>query len=88
MAALALGRPVVTNFGMNTEGVFERERCVELADDEAGMAERIVALLADAEARRALGARARQIYEARFSLDVAVQQILRLRTVAPGVQVT
>jgi len=80
MAALALGKAVVTNHGDNSEGLFERERCVALVSSEGEMAARVTALLAEPEARRTLGARARAVYAERFSIDVVVRGLALLRS--------
>jgi len=80
MAALALGKAVVTNHGDNTEGLFERERCVALVSSEGELSTRVTALLADPEAQQRLGVRARAVYAERFSIDVVVAGLSLLRS--------
>lgn len=80
MAALALGKAVVTNHGENSEGLFERERCVALVSSEGEIAARVTTLLADRAGREKLGARAREVYFERFSIDVVVAGLSLLRS--------
>ncbi len=69
MAALALGRPIVTNDGRNTEWLWRGEGCVALTGDAPeAMARRALELLEDPSGRLELGARARAVYEERFCL--------------------
>jgi glycosyltransferase involved in cell wall biosynthesis len=79
MAALALGKAVVTNFGPNSETLFRRERPVELVERPEELAAAVVALLGDPERRERLGQRAREIYDQRFALERVVAVLRRLR---------
>jgi glycosyltransferase involved in cell wall biosynthesis len=78
MAALANGLPVVTTEGALTEGVWRDAAGVELvrASDPAALAAATVALLHDAEARRALGIRGRRLYDERFALEHTLNTLL------------
>jgi glycosyltransferase involved in cell wall biosynthesis len=66
MAGLALGRAIVTTPGPATETVWRDQRLVEFAETDAETP--IERLLADPQARGALGERARVGYESHFSL--------------------
>lgn len=78
MAALALGRPVVTNDGELTDDVF-RSGAVALARDAAALAPEVTRLLGDAEALSTLGRAGAALYEASFSLE---RTVARLRAAA------
>ena len=71
MAALALGTPVVTTKGPLTEPVWNDRQAVALSDvgDHDGMVEVTERLLADAEKRRQLAARGRELYADRFDIS-------------------
>jgi len=80
MAALALGKAVVTNGGRLTEAVWRREHCVVLTpDDPARMAEQSVELLADPARRTALGLKAAEVYERCFSMRTTVHTLRAAR---------
>lgn len=74
MAGLRGGVPTVTTSGLLTEPVWTATRAVALAavGDPSGAANQVRSLLADDEARRALGARGREIYAREFSLERSV----------------
>lgn len=77
MAALALGRAVVSNRGDLTEPAFMREPLLRLAPSPEGLADEAERLLADPPAREALGRAAASAYEARFSLACTVETLRR-----------
>jgi glycosyltransferase involved in cell wall biosynthesis len=67
LEAMACGKPVVTT-SIGAEGIAEADDgALIIADDPAVFAEAVVALLSDKARRVALGERARQIIERRFS---------------------
>ena len=70
MAALALGRPIVTTSGWLTEGLWEESGAVTLVpiDMPEATARATARLLDDASARRQLSERARALYAARFDI--------------------
>ena len=73
---MAAERPVVaTDVGGAREAVVEGETgfLVRAGDDEA-MAERIAALLRDADKRRAMGERGRRIVEEKFSCEAQLRR--------------
>jgi len=77
---MAAARPVVvTDVGGAREAVVEGETgyLVPAGDDEK-MAERIIQLLRDPERARAMGARAKQIVEEKFSCETHLQNTLDL----------
>lgn len=77
MAALALGRPIVTNFGAATESIWSDERLVELVpyDQREVFAERVEQLLAAPAEARKLGERGRRGYAAHFSCEKTVETL-------------
>jgi glycosyltransferase involved in cell wall biosynthesis len=67
LEAMACGKPVVTT-SVGAEGIAEPDDGdLIIADDPSAFAEAVVALLSDKERRMALGERARQVIERRFS---------------------
>ncbi len=79
MAALGLGKAVVTNAGEHSESVWSREGCVVLTDGETeALAAGVLALLEDAERRNELGRRARRVYDERFSVEALVPRLRAL----------
>jgi len=67
LEAMACGRPVVTT-SIGAEGIAESdEGALMIADDSEDFADAVVALLKDGARRIALGERARQLVERRFS---------------------
>ncbi|MDD2581161.1 MAG: glycosyltransferase family 4 protein [Desulfuromonadaceae bacterium] len=67
LEAMACGKPLVTT-SVGAEGIAETgEGAFLVADDPARFAEAVVALLSDKERRVALGKRAQQVIERRFS---------------------
>jgi glycosyltransferase involved in cell wall biosynthesis len=77
MAGLALGVPTLTTRGSATEPVWGKEGLVVLAPagDHAALAEAAERLLADAAARRGLGARGAAGYAQHFSIDHTVRAL-------------
>ena len=70
MAALAHGRPIVTNAGVFTESLWSESGAVALAPDQdtGAVVDLTRRLLADGAQREALGAAAAAFYHARFDL--------------------
>lgn len=70
MAALTLGRPVVTTSGHLTEPLWAESGAVAIAnvDDVDGFAAAANRLMSDAEARRRLGQKGQRLYDERFRL--------------------
>jgi glycosyltransferase involved in cell wall biosynthesis len=82
MAALGLGKAVVTNAGEHSESVWSREKCVVLTSGEAeALATEVLALLDDGERRNELGRRARRVYGERFSVEALVPRLRALSSV-------
>jgi hypothetical protein len=77
MACLSQGRAVVTTAGHLTEPLWHASRAILLADvnDQAGLADAVVRLLADAGVRAQLGTRARQLYLDTFSVERVVNAL-------------
>jgi glycosyltransferase involved in cell wall biosynthesis len=85
MGALALGRPVVTSAGPNTEALWRNTGCVRLASLQPGELSRATHDLLDDGAERArLGARASEVYLARFSIAENVAKLRSLWTPSEG----
>jgi glycosyltransferase involved in cell wall biosynthesis len=79
MAALGLGKAVVTNAGEHSESVWSREGCVVLTDGTPeALASEVVALLKDVERRNELGRRARRVYGERFAVEALVPRLRAL----------
>lgn len=68
MAAMALGVPVVSNWGYASESFWQEEHALALAPDEQSLPALIDQLLVHPEECHRLGERGRQLYERRFSL--------------------
>lgn len=79
MAALTTSMPVVTTTGSLTEPVWAGSSAVALAPagDVAAIVDAVAWLAADPDARRLLGARGRQLYDAQFALDVTIARMRR-----------
>jgi len=77
MACLSQGRAVVTTAGRLTEPLWHASGAVALAgvNDPGGMADAVVRLLADADARARLGRRARELYLESFSVERVVSAL-------------
>jgi L-malate glycosyltransferase len=77
---MGAARPVVvTDAGGAREAVVEGETgYIVPAGDDASMAEKIVALLADSEAARRMGVRGRRIVEQKFSCEAQLENTERL----------
>jgi len=68
MAGLALGVPVVSNRGCASEPLWREHQAIGLADDTESLPALVDQLLSSPDARQALGARGRTLYERHFSL--------------------
>jgi glycosyltransferase involved in cell wall biosynthesis len=68
MAGLALGVPVVSNWGEASEAIWKEQRALALAPDPASLPAVVDELLARPDECRALGERGRNLYEEKFSL--------------------
>jgi hypothetical protein len=70
MAALRLGRPIVTTRGRRTESLWQQSGAVELVDagDIPQLQRRTIALLHDPQRRAELSDRARRLYDEHFDL--------------------
>ncbi len=77
MTGLARGCPVVTTAGHLTEPLWAEQGAVALVDvgDPARFAAAAEELLRDGEARDRLGARAREVYDAHFSVSRLVHTL-------------
>jgi glycosyltransferase involved in cell wall biosynthesis len=89
MAGLSHGRPIATTFGPATEPIWNESGCVvgvEVAD-LAALPAAVERLLADPEPRAALAARARAVYDDRFTVGRTVEVLLRdAASPRPGVE--
>jgi glycosyltransferase involved in cell wall biosynthesis len=79
MAPLALGRPIMTNLGYWSEPVWAKSGSVDITDfsDSEAALRRIESLIARPERRIALGERARQVYDERFSWQRTLRTLTR-----------
>lgn len=78
MAALSSARPVVTTSGELTEPVWDDQGVVMVPAGHTGrFVEEVAHLAADAQRRRAVGARGRQLYDERFALAGTIGRIRR-----------
>ncbi len=77
MAGLARGRAVVTTTGHLTEPLWAEHQAVVLVDggDPAAFVDAVDGLLRDTQARERLGARARAVYDAHFSVSQLVHTL-------------
>ena len=77
---LALGRPILTNFGGWTQQVLQdAEAGVAVpSDDPSDLADAVVALAADPDRLAIMGANARRLAEERFSRDLLSDQMLEV----------
>ena len=83
MAALAHGLPVVTNTGHNTEPLWSEDEGVALAADHAeALTAEAESLLADPDARAALGTAAADLYQRRFAAERTIEALLQAEAVA------
>jgi glycosyltransferase involved in cell wall biosynthesis len=86
MAALGLGKAVVTNAGEHSESVWFREGCVALTNGETEtMAAEVLALLEDPARRDTLARRALCVYEERFAVEALVPRLRALASVPRAV---
>lgn len=80
LEAMACGKPVVTT-SVGAEGIAgSDEGVLVIADDPEGFAGAVVELLADEARRTALGERARQLIERRFSWQRVIDDLDRIYT--------
>lgn len=84
MAGLGLGLPIVTQQGINTESLWDESAAVRLVRNNREMIDAVEQLLADAPAREALGRRALELYEQRFSVARAVERLLHAAATTAG----
>src|ERR1019366_7980890 len=75
MAGLALGVPLATNHGWLPETILRKSRAVELAATPDRVHEAADALLRDPTWAATVGARGRQLYRDRFSLEHTVRTL-------------
>jgi glycosyltransferase involved in cell wall biosynthesis len=79
MAALQLGRPVLSTRGPSTDDILLGPGlCLLDVDDADGYAAAAVALMRDPAERAALGRRGRELYERAFSWEVVAAQTLEV----------
>ena len=73
---MAAGRPLLSSCPGETEELMRRERIgVQIrADDEAGIEEALQTLHADPETRRAMGRRARELFERDFAIEAILER--------------
>ena len=78
MASLAHGRPTVSTIGRLSEDFWVGSKAVAVAPagDSAQLAEAVRRLLHDPEERRALGLRAKRLYDSRFAVEKTVAALL------------
>jgi glycosyltransferase involved in cell wall biosynthesis len=76
MAGIALGVPVLSNVGGNSERVWIETGAIALTGI-AQMPERVKALLADSAQRESIGAAGRILYQQQFSLDRTIETLRR-----------
>jgi glycosyltransferase involved in cell wall biosynthesis len=79
MAALRLGRPVITTSGFRTEDIWRKSEAVELVngDDPRLLTQRTIALLRDAPRRAELAVRAKRFYDEHFDLRHTIGALRR-----------
>jgi glycosyltransferase involved in cell wall biosynthesis len=79
MAGLALGMPMITQTGHLTENLWSECRAVQFVPDPdpRTWVEMAKALIASPEERIKLGARARSLYQMRFSLEKTLDRLLK-----------
>jgi glycosyltransferase involved in cell wall biosynthesis len=73
MAGLALGRPIVTNVGAQTESIWRESMAVSLVDSDEALAAAADAVLNDPELAAGLGGRASALYRNRFALERTIE---------------
>jgi glycosyltransferase involved in cell wall biosynthesis len=79
MAALALGRPIVTNAGRFCEPIWQTASAVAFAAPDA-LAETVLELLGDGPRLDELGRAARALYRARFAVEHTITALRRMDT--------
>jgi glycosyltransferase involved in cell wall biosynthesis len=77
MAALAVGTPIVTTEGSNTESVWRLTRAVALCGNAETVAATTVSLVRDAVARHELSVRGLALYRERFALGRLADALTR-----------
>ncbi|HEX7667882.1 MAG TPA: hypothetical protein VF407_25320, partial [Polyangiaceae bacterium] len=77
MAPVALGRPVLTHEGAQTETVWNEERAVVLAKDDSASAYLTAAnaVLAEPALAAAVAKRAQALYEKKFSIERTIERL-------------
>jgi glycosyltransferase involved in cell wall biosynthesis len=80
MAALSLGRPIVTTDGPLSEALWRAASAVEFASP-GGLADSVMALLADAPRRATLSWRAAELYRSRFAVEHTLRALRQLDAV-------
>ena len=85
MAGLALGMPILSTDGPLTEPLWRETNAVRLTTLEApdALVSAVETMLNDAELRAAYGARARQLYRERFSLEHTIAMLRGEQNVSP-----
>ncbi len=87
VAALAQGRPVVTNRGPHTGSFWAHRRPVQLTDSErpADLADAVAALLYDERLRAELSVSARRLHAEFFSLERTISRLRKVDAEPPRV---
>lgn len=82
MASVALGKPVVSHVGAQTEDIWQAARAAVLARDESTHAyvDAVENLLVDPELGRAVGDKARSVYRIQFSIERTIR-VLREKAI-------
>ena len=71
MASVALGLPVISHVGAQTEPIWKSAKAIVLARDESTSAyvDATESMLADPDLARAVGEKARSLYRVQFSIE-------------------
>ncbi len=82
MASIALGKPVVSHAGAQTEDIWQSARAAVLARDEGTGAyvDAVETVLNDPELGRAIGDKARSVYRIQFSIERTIR-VLREKAI-------
>ena len=77
MASVALGRPVVSHVGAQTEPIWKSAQAIVLARDESARAyvDAAEALLNEPELARSVGEKARALYRVQFSIERTIRTL-------------
>jgi glycosyltransferase involved in cell wall biosynthesis len=75
MASIALGLPVISHAGAQTEPIWKSAKAIVLAHDESTRAyvDATESLLADPDLARAVGEKARSVYRVQFSIERTIR---------------